>query len=401
MNIRSIIKNVSCLVLVLILSFIFLTTTAFAETKTFIKEYTYQASDEDSKNSSRTIALREVKRLILEELGTYLESTTEVKNFKLTKDQIFTLTAGIVQTELIDEKWNTENLKYWLKAKITANPQDVIKAIDSLRKDRVKVKELEELRKKSEELLKENARLTKELKTAKGDAKQKTAKAYKQNINNLSATEWFEKGYKSGMSGNYTDAAKAFSKAIELNPSDAEAYYNRGTAYGMLANTQQAIKDFNKAIELNPQFPVAYYNRGKAYSELGNMQQTIKDYNKAIELNLQDAWAFFGRGVTYAKLGNQQQAVKDYNKAIELNPQNASAYNNRGAAYAKLGNQQQSIKDYNKAIELNPQDAEAYFNRGIAYAKLDNKRFVDDFKIAARLGLIPAQDFLRSQGIAW
>jgi len=401
MNIRSIISNPICFVLALILSLIFLTNTVSAETKTFIKEYTYQASDEDSKNSSRTIALREVKRLILEELGTYLESTTEVKNFKLTKDQIVTLTAGIVQTELIEEKWNTENLKYWLKAKITADSSEVIKSIDSLRKDRVKVKELEELRKKSEELLKENERLTKELKTAKGDAKQKSAQAYKQNIDNLSATEWFEKGYKLGISGSNTDAVKAFSKVIELNPQFAEAYYNRGTAYGMLANTQQAIKDFNKAIELNPQFPVAYYNRGKAYSELGNMQQAIKDYNKAIELNPKDAWAYFGRGVTYAKLDNQRQAIKDYNKAIELNPQNASAYNNRGAAYAKLGNQQQAIKDYNKAIELNPKDAEAYFNRGIAYAKLDNKRFVDDFKIAARLGLIPAQDFLRSQGVAW
>jgi hypothetical protein len=46
--------------------------TANAETKTFIKEYTYHAGDEDSRNSSRTIALREVKRLLLEELGTYV-----------------------------------------------------------------------------------------------------------------------------------------------------------------------------------------------------------------------------------------------------------------------------------------------------------------------------------------
>ncbi|MCX5855963.1 MAG: hypothetical protein NTZ24_15580, partial [Deltaproteobacteria bacterium] len=65
----------------------------FAEQKTFVKEYTYHAGDEDSRNSSRTIALREVKRLLLEELGTYLESVTEVKDFKLTKDQITTLTA--------------------------------------------------------------------------------------------------------------------------------------------------------------------------------------------------------------------------------------------------------------------------------------------------------------------
>jgi len=43
---------------------------ADAEIKTFVKEYTYHAGDEDSRNSSRTIALREVKRLLLEELGT-------------------------------------------------------------------------------------------------------------------------------------------------------------------------------------------------------------------------------------------------------------------------------------------------------------------------------------------
>ena len=157
MKIRSIITAVC---IVSIVSY-FIIPAASAETKTFIKEYNYQAGDEDSKNSCRVIALREVKRLLLEELGTYLESETEVKNFQMTKDQIVTLTAGVVQTELIEEKWNTENLKYWLKAKIKANPQDVTKAIDSLRKDREKVKELEELRKKSEELLKENERLTK------------------------------------------------------------------------------------------------------------------------------------------------------------------------------------------------------------------------------------------------
>ena len=68
-------------VIFLILSFLLSANSSFAETKTFIKEYTYHAGDEDSRNSSRTIALREVKRLLLEELGTYLESETEVKNF--------------------------------------------------------------------------------------------------------------------------------------------------------------------------------------------------------------------------------------------------------------------------------------------------------------------------------
>jgi hypothetical protein len=54
-----------------------------AEIKTFLKEYTYQASEMDSKVSCRAIALEQVKRLLLEELGTYLESHTEILNFQL------------------------------------------------------------------------------------------------------------------------------------------------------------------------------------------------------------------------------------------------------------------------------------------------------------------------------
>ena len=281
MKIRSVI-TVVYLVSVFISCFILTAANVSAETKTFIKEYTYQAGDEDSKNSCRIIALREVKRLLLEELGTYLESETEVKNFQMTKDQIVTLTAGIVGTELIEEKWNTENLKYWLKARISANPQDV----DNLRKDRAKVKELEELRKKSEKLLKENERLTKELKTVKGDAKKEAAQAYKRNIDNLSATEWFERGYELYTSGNHTEAAKAYSKAMELSPQSENAYNNRGIAYANLGDYQQAIEDYNKAIKLNPKFTDAYYNRGVAYSSFGDYQQAIEDYNKAIKLNL-------------------------------------------------------------------------------------------------------------------
>lgn len=66
-------KKIALLFFLLIL---FVPNSTFAETKTFIKEYTYQAGDENSKNSCRVIALREVKRLLLEELGTYLESQT-------------------------------------------------------------------------------------------------------------------------------------------------------------------------------------------------------------------------------------------------------------------------------------------------------------------------------------
>jgi len=43
----------------------------------------------------------------------------EVKNFQITKDQVLAITAGIIQTEILKEKWDGE--KYWLRAQIKAD----------------------------------------------------------------------------------------------------------------------------------------------------------------------------------------------------------------------------------------------------------------------------------------
>jgi len=112
---------------------------------TFEREYRYQANETDNQVSCRMIALEQVKQLLLEELGTYLESNTEVKNFSLTRDKITVLTAGIVRTTIIDEKW--DNTVYYLKARIVVDPDDVSRKIDALRRDRQKSEELGATRK--------------------------------------------------------------------------------------------------------------------------------------------------------------------------------------------------------------------------------------------------------------
>ena len=48
------------------------------------KDYTYQASELDSKVSCRAIALEQVKRLVLEEVGSHVISKTVVKTTKST-----------------------------------------------------------------------------------------------------------------------------------------------------------------------------------------------------------------------------------------------------------------------------------------------------------------------------
>lgn len=132
------IKNIISVAIILL---ILLPVGAIAEMRDFIKEYKYQASERDSKVSSRDFALGQVKRLLLEEIGSYLESRTEIKNFEMSKDQIVALTAGIVQIKILDEKWNGND--YWVKAEIKADPEEVSKAIERKRKENAAIERKE------------------------------------------------------------------------------------------------------------------------------------------------------------------------------------------------------------------------------------------------------------------
>jgi tetratricopeptide (TPR) repeat protein len=353
-----------------------------AEVKTLVGEYTYKASPVDTKESCQIIALEQVKRLLLEELGTYLESFTEVTNYQLTKDKITVLTAGIVQTNIIEEEWNGHT--YRLKAKIVADSSEVTKSIDNLRRQHTKTKELEEVRKRSDELLKENERLRKTLEGKHTiqprfvfedqpdifDRIAEEKENYDKTIKELSAIDWFYKGYSLALSGNYIKAIEAFTKAIELNPKFATAFYNRGHLYGDIGKYNEEIRDYNRAIAINPKDAEAYNNRGIAYGKLKEYQQEIRNYDKAIELNPNYEDAFINRGIAYRLLGKYEQAFRDINKAIELNPKSSSSYYTRGLLYGSLNDHQKAIKDFDKAISLNSKHVEAYVFRSVAYIKM-------------------------------
>lgn len=234
--------------LIIISSLLITTGFAIAEVKTFVKEYTYRASEFDSKISSRAIAFEQVKRLLLEEMGTYLEGKTEVTNFQMTKDQITTLTAGIVKAQILDEKWDGKI--YYLKAEISADPDDVAKSINSLRKDREKSKELEETKIKMDKLLKELEGIKKEIRAAKTDKLDNRQKNYDKATTGLRAIEYVQRGFSLLLSKNYIEAIEYSNKAIELNPKLARAYVNRGDAYNKLGKYQQAIIDYKVAARL-------------------------------------------------------------------------------------------------------------------------------------------------------
>lgn len=139
-----------------------------AAIQTFTATHTYVLGDDDSRNSARQKCLAEAKRKILEQVGVYLESHSELltsaqsgaagstKSSQTTNEErqqmterITTLTAGIMKTEVVKETFGDVNgrLQITLTVKADIDPDDIQKQLAAQRADqgvRKQVKEQEQ-----------------------------------------------------------------------------------------------------------------------------------------------------------------------------------------------------------------------------------------------------------------
>ena len=143
-------------------------------------------------------------------------------------------------------------------------------------------------------------------------------------------------------------------KGRETKDNLAAAYNNRGYAYGHKGDYDRAIADFSKAIELDPKDAETYFNRGYAYGHKGDYDRAIADFSKALELDPKAVVAYNSRGAAYEHKGDHDRAIADFSKVLELDPKDAHVYHNRGAAYEDKGDHDRAIADYRRALQFDP-----------------------------------------------
>jgi len=346
-----------------LLLFVTLSNSAFAETKTFIKEYTYQASELDSLSSSRMLALEQVKRLLLEELGVFLTSQTEVVHSQLTKDQILSITAGIVSATVLDEKWNGH--QFWLKAQITADPQNVLEAIKAVVNDVKKSESLKIANKKIDDL-KLQLEIVKKNPFATETERQRD---YNKIIDKLSAADLMLEYWSIAYSdtGEITKAKRGelvqyLSRIISKDSTIAEAYFARAYNYMLLEMYKEAIGDFLYAAKAN-------YYPDQAYSHLARIYQKLHQYDKYVEVlfkALSNSEVVSLKHLDYPKLTD-----KEYATLFKKTPNDSRLYLIRARDYFSQGsfggkyfndkkNTANFLNSVNRSLKLNAREPIAY-----------------------------------------
>jgi tetratricopeptide (TPR) repeat protein len=169
----------------------------------------------------------------------------------------------------------------------------------------------------------------------------------------LTAQEWFEKGYVFAVEArNYPEAIRCYSEAIRLKPDYANAHNNRGQARGSSNDLQGALADYDAAIRIKPDYATAYSNRGLARASNSNLQGALADYEEAIRLRPGYANAYNNRGLARISNNDLQGALADFDEAIRLKPDYANAHYHRGFVHQLTGDLDYAARDYEESIRL-------------------------------------------------
>jgi tetratricopeptide (TPR) repeat protein len=126
--------------------------------------------------------------------------------------------------------------------------------------------------------------LTPEAKEANEAQKTAASEAAPVEKEQLTAQEWFERGYK--LNDNSEEEIRCYTEAIRLDPNFVEAFNNRGAVHFNKGNLDDAIADSNEALRLKPDHASALNNRASARLKKGDIDGAMADYDEAIRLKI-------------------------------------------------------------------------------------------------------------------
>ncbi|XP_071685914.1 hsp70-Hsp90 organizing protein 3-like [Rutidosis leptorrhynchoides] len=99
------------------------------------------------------------------------------------------------------------------------------------------------------------------------------------------ADEAKAKGNAAFSAGDYTDAIRHFTDAINLAPTNHVLYSNRSAAYASLNQFSEALTDAKKTVDLKPDWSKGYSRLGAAHHGLRQYDDAVSAYKKGLEVD--------------------------------------------------------------------------------------------------------------------
>ncbi len=146
------------------------------------------------------------------------------------------------------------------------------------------------------------------------------------------ALQHFARGYGYAWQGEYSEAIRAYTRALEIYPNYANALTRRGKAYMHTEppDLKRAIQDLQAASRLDRDNYSIFWSLGWGYYLIGDYTRSIEASQKSLALNSKVCGPAFNIAIARLAMGQVSDAEKEYDAAIARCEKIAQAYRAAG-----------------------------------------------------------------------
>lgn len=179
--------------------------------------------------------------------------------------------------------------------------------------------------------------------------------------------------------GNYLQAIRDLSEALEREPRNDWAYVLRGITNRNLCAYDEANQDLANAVALNPRGLYGLTEIAKLHFQVfGDFATARMELDAALSIDPQYGWAHLVRGDLRRLMGDFAGSIADFSRAIlaEMRYQHYYwALIRRASSYRRLGLTAEAMSDLMLALERYPRDDWVHYEISLTHSL--EQRYVD------------------------
>ncbi|RAL22929.1 hypothetical protein DL240_08535 [Lujinxingia litoralis] len=176
-------------------------------------------------------------------------------------------------------------------------------------------------------------------------------------------------------SKNYEEAARAYRRALDIEPTNAQYAYRLGTALVDLGKLDEAATHFERAVANDDGFSRAWFRLGLTQDKLGRHHQAVASYTRAIETNPRLRMSkedpggehYHALADLYLRFGLSDHAVRVYENGVRNNATSTRLLHGLGVARMEIGRFEEAAQSFVATMEQDPGHASANFNLAVAH----------------------------------
>jgi tetratricopeptide (TPR) repeat protein len=140
--------------------------------------------------------------------------------------------------------------------------------------------------------------------------------------------------------------------AASLNPYDSSLEMRIARAESQAGQTESALAAFTRAVEVNPSNPVPQEARARALLIAGRYQEAYEHYQKMLARFPRNADALVNYGLLAMRLGHADEAIESWEKAIDADPAQGNAQLYLAEALDHNGEHAAAARHYQAYLDL-------------------------------------------------